>query len=67
MTNGREANDSNASLRRYQKNELRCGQCFRNLEKFRSLRHCLATGRLKATDDPHEVAFLNNRSAAQSA
>jgi len=41
------------------KDEVRCAQCFRNFEKFHLLRHCLATCGLKATDDPHEVAFLN--------
>jgi hypothetical protein len=40
------------------KDEVRCGQCFRNFEKFRLLRHCLATRCRKATDDPHEVASL---------
>src|SRR5689334_11333334 len=48
-TNHHKANDSNASLRRYQKDEVRCGQCFRNLEKICPLRHSLPTGCLKAT------------------
>jgi len=48
------------------KDEVRCAQCFRNFEKFQLLRHCLATGCSKATDDRHEVAFSNKGSAAQS-
>jgi hypothetical protein len=48
------------------KDEVRCGQCFRNFEKFQLLRHSLATCRFEATDNRPEVAFLNKGSTAQS-
>jgi hypothetical protein len=60
-TNHYKANASNASLRRYQKDEVRCGQCFTNLQKFRPLRHCLPTGRLKATRYSPPVDDLQRR------
>jgi hypothetical protein len=63
--NRHKANDSNATLRRYQKDEVRCGQCFRNFEKFHPLRHSLPTGRLKAT---HYLMFVDDlQRAAPSA
>jgi hypothetical protein len=60
------ANASNASLRRYQKMNYGCGQCFRKLEKFPFLFHCSPTCCGLATEQPAIVAFWNARPTTQA-
>ena len=62
---GRQANDSNASLRRYQKMNYAPDNALRILKKSPNLRHCPPTCCPNATEQFHIVAIWNRCRSAQ--